>query len=341
MPLRTPNPPAEPTSRLPPAGSHGGDGPVVERALGLTPGTLLDLSQNMNPLAPPVGPVVARHLAAVGHYPDDRDATLLLAQALGVAPERVLLTNGGSEAIHLVTRVVGGSVRSEPEFGLHPRGSAGDKEGRGRTGPVWRTDPHSPTGRLAGPSESAGVWDEAFYALAAGRWSARTVRADRDDSVVVGSLTKTFACPGLRLGYVVVPAGGTVSTCAGDRIGPDELLARLRAAQPHWSVSALSLAVLPDLLAAADLPAWASGIADLRRELVDLLRAAELRVETADAPWVLVHEPGLRERLAPCGVLVRDCTSFGMPGVARVAVPGAEGLVRVAKALAHLGAAQG
>lgn len=304
------------TPRLPPAGSHGGDGPAVEAALGLPPGTLLDLSQNMNPLAPPVAPVLARHLDAVGHYPDDRDATRLLAHALGVDPERVLLTNGGSEAIHLVGQVVGGAVRSEPEFGLHPRG------GRG---PVWRTDPHSPTGRLAGPDEHADVWDEAFYALATGRWSAREVRPDRDEGLIVGSLTKTFACPGLRLGYVVVPAAGAID--------PGELLTRLRAAQPHWSVSALSLAVLPDLLATADLPAWASGIAGLRRELVDLLEGAGLRVEAADAPWVLVHEPGLREQLAPRGVLVRDCTSFGLPGVARMAVPGPDGVERVARAL--------
>lgn len=338
------------TPILPPAGAHGGDGPAVEAALGLPPGSLLDLSQNMNPLAPPVTPVVARHLDAVGHYPDDRDATRLLAEALGVDPARVLLTNGGSEAIHLVTQVLGGAVRSEPEFGLHPRGAddrppgaTGDTVGPEGKGPVWRTDPHSPTGRLAGPDEDAGVWDEAFYALATGSWSAREVRPDRDEAVVVGSLTKTFACPGLRLGYVVGPEG-EVATLA-----PEELMARLRTAQPHWSVSALSLAVLPDLLESADLPAWAAGIATLRGELVGVLETAGLRVEAGDAPWVLVRESdgsgpdgsgpdgsgaGLRELLAPRGVLVRDCTSFGMPGVVRMAVPGPEGVARVAGALA-------
>lgn len=301
----------------------------MEAALGLAPGSLLDLSQNLNPLAPPVAPVVARHLDAVGHYPDDRDAGRLLAQALGVDPGRLLVTNGGSEAIHLVARVLGGTVRSEPEFGLHPRGDADGGPGED-PGPVWRTDPHSPTGRIAGPEEAAGVWDEAFYALATGRWSARAVRPDRDHAVVVGSLTKTFACPGLRLGYVVVPDAG-----AGPA-GPEQLLPRLRAAQPHWSVSALSLAVLPTLLATADLPAWAAGIARLRAELVGVLTGAGLRVEAAEAPWVLVHAPGLRERLAPQGVLVRDCTSFGLPGVARMAVPDADGVARVATALARL-----
>lgn len=291
---------------IPPAGAHGGDGPAVAAALGLDPADLLDLSQNMNPVAPPVDRIVRRHLDALHRYPDPATATALMADALGVEPERLLLTNGGSEAIHLVTQVLGGRVRSEPEFGLHPRGAEG---------PRWRTDPHSPTGTLAGPDESADVWDEAFYALATGRWT-----AGREGVTVVGSLTKTFHCPGLRLGYVLAD--------------PDVVQACARR-QPHWSVSTLALAVLPDLLASADLPAWAGEVARLREQLVDLLRGHGLEVEAADAPWVLVHDPthGLRERLAPHGVLVRDCTSFGLPGTYRVAVPDEAGLDRLADGL--------
>lgn len=303
---------------VPPAGAHGGDGPAVALALGLDPAHLLDLSQNLNPVAPTVAPLVARHLDALGRYPDPGPATAQLAQALGVDADRVLLTNGGSEAIHVVARVLGGSVRSEPEFALHPRATAPGPLWHGDpTGPVWRSDPHSPSGRLAGPGERADVWDEAFHALATGRWTAGR------GGVVVGSLTKTFACPGLRLGYVVA-APDVVAACA--------------AAQPHWSVSTLALAVLPDLLGSADLPGWAGAVALLRGQLVDLLRDHGLAVDAADAPWVLVREPGLRERLAPHGVLVRDCASFGLPGVARVAVPDEAGLHRLSAALTRMDA---
>lgn len=290
---------------MPPAGAHGGDGLAVARALGLDPDALLDLSQNMNPVAPPVLDVVSDHLDALERYPDPTEATSILAVAMGVRREQLLLTNGGSEAIHLVARVVGGGVRSEPEFSLHPRGS----------GPTWRTDPHSPTGVLATSEETADVWDEAFYALATGRWSAGR------PGVVVGSLTKTFHCPGLRLGYV---------------LAQPEIIEACRREQPHWSVSTLALATLPDLLERADLPGWSIAISELRASLVGVLRTHGLVAHSADAPWVLVEAGGLRERLAPHGVLVRDCTSFGLPGTVRIAVPDADGLARLDKALAKL-----
>jgi histidinol-phosphate/aromatic aminotransferase/cobyric acid decarboxylase-like protein len=222
---------------------------------------------------------------------------------MGVASDRLLLTNGGAEAIALVAAEVGGHVE-EPEFGLHPRAG----------GPLWRSDPHSPTGLLARPDEVADVWDEAFYPLATGRWTRG------DGCVVVGSLTKLLACPGLRLGYVLAD--------------PD-LVARCRARQPAWSVGALAAAALPDLLEAVDLPAWCAGIAELRVALSGLLASYGLLVRPSDANWVLVEgAAGLRESLAPHGVVVRDCASFGLPGVTRIAVPSAAGLERLSVALA-------
>jgi histidinol-phosphate/aromatic aminotransferase/cobyric acid decarboxylase-like protein len=64
------------------------------------------------------------------------------------------------------------------------------------------------------------------------------------------------------------------------------------------------------------------------------LRSHGLEVRPSDANWVLVERGGLREALAPQGVVVRDCASFGLPGVARIAVPTAAGLVRLDEALA-------
>ncbi len=286
---------------LPPAGSHGGDGRAVAQALGLDPGSVLDLSMSLNPLAPDPVAVLAPHLASARAYPDPTAATEALARAIGVAPDRLLLTNGGAEAIALVAAEIGGRVH-EPEFGLHPR----------RGGPLWRSNPHSPSGLLAGPGERAEVWDEAFYPLASGHWTRG------DNAVVVGSLTKLLACPGLRIGYVLAD--------------PD-LVARCRARQPAWSVGGLAAAALPDLLPAVDLPGWSAALAGLRERLTALLSDHGLSVRPSDANWVLVERGGLREALAPRGVVVRDCASFGLPGVTRIAVPSEEGLGRLAAAL--------
>ncbi len=287
---------------IPAPGAHGGDGRAVAAALGLDPAEVLDLSMSLNPFAPELAPIVGRHLDAVGHYPDVTEATIALAEALGAPSDHVVLTNGGSEAISLVAAALGGGVVSEPEFSLHPRGG---------TGPRWRSNPHNPTGVLAPAGQRVDVWDEAFYPLATGRWT----RGD-EDTVVVGSLTKVFSCPGLRIGYVL----------AADA-------PRLTANQPAWPVNGLALAALPDLLAAADLVGWRDRVAAQRAALVAVLAAHDLVAEAADAPWVLVEAPDLRERLAVGGVVVRSCASFGLPDHARIAVPDDDGLARLEEVL--------
>ena len=290
---------------LPPPGRHGGDGARLAAALGVDPGAVLDLSASLNPCAPDAGQVVGKHLDAVARYPDPGPATTALAAALGVDPDRVVLTNGGAEAIALVAAEIGGSV-DEPDFALYPRGD----------GPRWRSNPHNPTGLLAAPTDVAAVWDEAFYPLASGCWT----RGDADHgAVVVGSLTKVFACPGLRVGYTLAADPATAR--------------RIAARQTTWSVNALAVAALPYLLEAADLGAWTAIIALWRHGLVDLLASEGMDPQPSDSPWVLVRAPGLRDRLAPLGVLVRDCASFGLADHVRLAVPDPAGLVRLAEAL--------
>lgn len=298
-------------SVAPPPGAHGGDGDALARALGVDVADIVDLSMSLNPFAPDVAEVAAAHLDGLARYPDPARASAALAEAIGVAKGQILVTNGGAEAISLVAGLVGGGVVAEPEFALHPR-SAG--------GPRWRSNPHNPTGLLATSDTRADVWDEAFYPLAAGAWT----RGDVDrGAIVVGSLTKLFACPGLRIGYLI---------CADE-----DLVGRARLAQPQWSVNGLALAALPSLLHSARLPEWSTAIADLRGQLANLLAAHGLKSQPSDANWVLVGDAGgLRAGLAASGILVRDCANFGMVDTVRMAVPGPAGLDRLAGALGRL-----
>jgi histidinol-phosphate/aromatic aminotransferase/cobyric acid decarboxylase-like protein len=282
--------------------------------LGIPLSEILDLSVSLNPFAPDVGESVRRHARAATWYPDIRVPTAALASPLGVDESRLVLTNGGAEAIALVAAEFPIGDADECDFSLYARHLERVETGA----PRWRSNPNNPTGRLAHPDERAAVWDEAFYPLATGEWS----RGD-PESIVVGSLTKVFACPGLRAGYIVAP--------------DDRTAARLRARQPEWAVNGLAAAVLPELLASADLPHWAAGIARLRSELEARLRAAGLEAEPSHANYVLVRDaPGVRDGLASRGVLVRDAASFGIPAGVRIAVPGPAGLERLTDALQEL-----
>ncbi len=309
-----------PEVAVPAPGPHGGDARALARALRVPTSEILDLSATMNPVAPDVARLVRAAAEEVRVYPDAREATEALAGEIGIEPERVLLTNGGAEAIALVAQALARAVVVEPEFSLWRRHLesvvAEPSEGTGRV----RSNPNNPTGTLAGPDERAAAWDEAFYPLATGRWT----RGDASrGAIVVGSLTKLFSCPGLRIGYVLTPDA--------------DLAERLSARQPNWSVNGLALAVLPELLERADLPSWSREVLALRSDLAAVLGRWGFQVVASDAPWVLV--PGaawLRDPLARQGVLVRDCASFGLHDTVRIAVPRAAELVRLEAALGRV-----
>ncbi len=320
-------PPGPQRASIPPPGPHGGDGARVAAALGIPPDSVLDLSASLNPVAPPIAPILSKYLDVMVRYPDPAQATLALAAAIGVDASRLVLTNGGAEAIALVASELGAGWVDEPDFSLYRRHLAVLDP----MAPRFASNPHNPTGRLV-PADSrptaapvtsstpwgcAGVWDEAFFPMATGTWT----RGDAERGCyVAGSLTKLFACPGLRAGYLLAP-----NEAAAERI---------RSRQPHWAVNGLVCAALPEMLDGLDLAATASAIARLRVELDSLLRGHGFDSQPSDANYLLVPDAaGLRDVLASRGVVVRDCTSFGLPDVIRVAVPDEAGLDRLDRAL--------
>ena len=308
------------------ADEHGGRVVEAARRLGCRVEEVLDLSANLNPFAPDVAAVVAEVVRdepwRVTAYPDERDATSALATAIGVDGDRVVLTNGAADAIAVLAtlRPVGDVV--DPEFSLYRRHLAEVRPGAER----WRSDPSVPEGRLAvgrdEPAAASGagtVWDESYHGLATGRWTAPGRRGWR-----LGSLTKVWRCPGLRLGYVLAPTARDASA--------------FRRRRPAWAVGGVGLAVIERLVPATDLPAWSRSIVVARGDLVDVLSGRGLDVVDTDAPWVLVRDAGhLVRPLLERRVLVRELTGFGRPGHLRVAVPDASGLDRLAGALATIG----
>ena len=302
---------------VPAAGAHGGDGARVAAALGLDPDDVLDLSASLNPFAPDVAVLAARHLGALRRYPDVESAEVLVASMVGVEPERLVLTAGGAQAIALVAEHLGAGWVDEPDFSLYRR----HLPRLDPNAPVWRSDPHNPGGTLAADDAAAppvvGVWDEAFLPLSAGVWTRHR------PGWALGSLTKAFACPGLRLGYAVSPTGSDAAT--------------LRARRPAWAVGGLACAVLPELVDESDPPGWTAQLAIARKATAAVLDDHGLAPRPSDAPWLLVPDAaGLREALARQAVVVRECTSFGLPDHVRIAVPDDRGLARLAEALSNV-----
>lgn len=301
---------------LPRAQSHGGDGLAIAAALGLDPASVLDLSASLNPFAPDVPALAASHLESLVAYPDDLPAAHLLAEAIGVDHDRFVLTNGGAEAIALVARHLGTGAIVDPEFSLYRRHLPVVDRNAGR----WRSNPSNPLGKLAAAEDEALVWDEAFYPLATGTWTRGDDRAWR-----LGSLTKLWACAGLRLGYAIAPT-------------PTDAEA-IRALQPRWAINGLALALLPELLAQTDLSGWAKQVADLRATLASAIEDLGFSVSEGVANWVLLDEvdaPLIRRQLATQGVIVRDCTNFGLPTTVRIALPLPADVDRVVSALASV-----
>ena len=304
---------------------HGGNGSAIASQLGLHPDDMIDLSASVNPFSPNVEAMAASALPSLRIYPDPTDATLRTASELGVEPDRVVLTNGGAEAIALVAHYLKRGATVGPEFSLYDRHLSPfrpstplehtlDYKDNAATSPAtagthtdrsfrWRSNPNNPLGHLAADTDEALVWDEAFYPLATGCWT----RGD-DRSWRVGSFTKVWGCPGLRLGYVIAPTSEEAQAIA--------------ALQPRWSVNGLALELLPQLFAVTQLDDWAQKISDLRRGFANDLTSLGYKVTESDANWVLIQDSEPLDTLtAPFGLVLRNCANFGLEGTFRVALP--------------------
>jgi cobyrinic acid a,c-diamide synthase len=148
-----------------------------------------------------------------------------------------------------------------------------------------------------------------------------------DGVLVIRSLTKHWAIPGIRAGYVV-----------GDR----HVIRELSELQAPWSVSTPAIAATvacTGKLAAADARERAANIVRWRDSLEQGLRARDIEFVTSAAPFVLARlGVGARTALRGQGIAVRRADTF--PGLdanwARIAVRPPIMTARLFAALDHL-----
>ena len=156
--------------------------------------------------------------------------------------------------------------------------------------------------------------DEAFIDFAP-EHSVRSLALTEPDLLVAGSLTKLFAIPGLRLGYLVATTA---------------MIAELRSQQTPWSVSLLAQAAARTVPTLTDFVRDSlERIAGARQKLRDELQQLGIRALPSAANFLLldlqpwqVTAAEINSRLQPERVQLRDCSNFvGLdPFYARVAV---------------------
>jgi threonine-phosphate decarboxylase len=311
-------------------------------------GDLLDFSQNINPLGAPRQALEAAQKALYeesAHYPDLEYTELrgALAGYLGVSPENVVPTNGGTEALFLAAGAAraGGALMLEPtfsEYAAAARASGMEVVRRMARRPdegfrfdlaalddlrgisvVFLCNPNNPTGDTLGYGEILEVADrvgEAGAVLVVDEAFADfvpevSVAAMVDERLwVARSFTKFFAIPGLRLGCLVCDDAE-----------------RVQRLQPSWPVNAVAAAA--GIAAVSDGGFAGASVTEVVRLRGGLFGALEgldgLQPFPGRANFLLVRGPeGLAGRLARRGVLVRGCGPFlGLgPEYFRVAVRG-------------------
>lgn len=318
---------------------HGGRVWEAARELGLEPADILDFSANLNPLGSPES--VLRVLRDAGQellaaYPDEAAPRLrsTLCARHGAPNETLVLGAGGAALLFLAMRALaprrvlvpmpcfqeqprallacGAELVSRPMAGLHLDLEHLDPVREGCDA-VLLTNPHNPTGQMLRRAELecwvahypgvALVVDEAFMDYAPDESLLPGILA-RPRTVILRSLTKFFAMPGLRVGHAFAHAATA---------------ARMRALQESWPVGQLEL--LAAEAAAVDSAYEARSLAFFQQEL-PLFRAEleglGLKVRPSAAPFLLAELPrtggaACAETLRRQGILVRTCTTW--PGL--------------------------
>ena len=327
---------------------HGSITPAELRELGLNIDDVIDFSSNINPLGmlPHLKDAIAN--VDVSRYPDPDCLELreALAKETGIDIASIIIGNGSTELIHLITRAfLGGNstaVILSPTYGEYETACrlAGteptfikSEEGRDfrwsipsvcnqikAIAPriVFLCNPNNPTGVLlksgdvkkiaASAAPGLLVIDEAYMPFTDDPWDATTL-LNNANIVVMRSMTKDYAVAGIRLGYIVA--------------APD-IIERLKCYQPFWSVNAIAQALgLAAINDKGHITQARKTIAEAKAYLLKSIEEIGLYVVPTSTNFLLIkvgNAKSMRQALLRQGVCVRDCTSFGLPQYIRIAM---------------------
>ena len=313
---------------------HGGDWAGFERKYGTMP---LDFSASISPLGLPEGvrAAVIESLKDAERYPDPlcRALRAALAEHHGVPMEAIVCGNGAADLIWRLCRALRPkkaalfvpcfteyerALRAEDcEIVCIPLPEAADFRLTAETAALIPEDtellflcnPNNPTGL---PAERAAlrlcrercrtlVADECFLEFCEQADAHSLIGALAEDPalVILRAFTKTFAMPGLRLGYALC--------------GSAQLTESLQSAAQPWAVSGPAQAAGRAALREKD---YVNRLRDLvsaeRRRMIPALESLGFRVIPGEANYLLfrAEDPALCAKLREKGILLRSCGDF-------------------------------
>ncbi|MBR7025990.1 MAG: pyridoxal phosphate-dependent class II aminotransferase [Bacteroidales bacterium] len=265
---------------------------------------------------------LASHIDVIGNYPEPEPYRLeaALAKRLGIDASSICVTAGATEAIYLIAMAFSGSCSailqptfSEYEDACNLHGHTVEETDFSRADLFWFCNPNNPDGYVM-PKEAVlslikahpitiFVIDQSYGFFTREPLLSPAEALRYPNVLQLHSMTKRYAMPWLRLGYVT---------------GNTELLDKLRAVRMPWSVNALAveaglyLAERPDT-AQIDLDALLSEAQRLRDALNGI---PDINVDPTKTHFMLCRmQKGraalLKDWLA-CerGLLIRDASNF-------------------------------
>jgi len=304
-------------------GGPGASGPALH-----------DFSTNSNACGPCPQALALVQSADATRYVDASYTALRRALAAfhAVDTSRIVLAGSASEFIFRITawvRQQGGTAVHLPRHAYGDYAHAAHVWGlQAATGPdvadlVWACEPSSPLGQAHGalPSSHAGqqttrVLDCAYAPLRLSG-AASLTSAQRDGVWQLFSPNKSLGLTGVRAAYAVAPAGSAAA------------VQQLDALAPSWVVGAHGVAMLT-AWTQPEVQTWlGQSLGTLRlwkARQMEQLMALGWTCLPSDANYFCaqaqqgVDTSVLCARLREQGIQLRDATSFGLPGWARIAV---------------------
>ena len=260
---------------------------------------------------------LSSRMAVVRSYPEPSAASLerMIARECGISPDEVLVTSGAVDAIYLIAQVFRyeGTCRiMQPTFREYEDACRvfGYQE-REDGALCWLCNPNNPTGDVMAVEDVLALAERHRLIIVDQSYEDYTMApliqpsdvVGRDNIILLHSMTKRYAVPGLRLGYVTASAS---------------IINRLREQYRPWAINALSLEAGKWLVqrgktAIPDLSTYLAETQRLRAMLNEIegIEAQQTQTNFFLCTIQQATAAELKEYLAlEHGILIRDASNF-------------------------------